>query len=173
MLKHEFFLCLFHYGYLSLLVPCGWISDLLQGFNAHLVQLGLLLFLRCCIYELVLNRRSCHISTQYFFSRKAVAPQDSHLKFSPALLHGIFKLGDLSDIEPETFLYAKPVFSWAVMSSKWVCWCLDLFPLLLLPRHLLQTGAVQDITIISERQLVKGISHIVAVTQGQAKQVRP
>ncbi|KAJ6666815.1 hypothetical protein lerEdw1_018817 [Lerista edwardsae] len=38
--------------------------------------------------------------------------------------------------------------------------------------HLLQTGAVQDFTIISERQLVKGISHIVAVTRGQAKQAR-
>ncbi|XP_067420851.1 alanine--tRNA ligase, mitochondrial isoform X2 [Emydura macquarii macquarii] len=38
--------------------------------------------------------------------------------------------------------------------------------------HLLQTGAVQDLTIISERQLVKGISHIIAVTREQAKQAR-
>uniref|UniRef100_A0A670I524 Alanine--tRNA ligase n=1 Tax=Podarcis muralis TaxID=64176 RepID=A0A670I524_PODMU len=38
--------------------------------------------------------------------------------------------------------------------------------------HLLQTGDVQDFTIVSERQLVKGISHIVAVTREQAKQVR-
>ncbi|XP_061480855.1 alanine--tRNA ligase, mitochondrial isoform X3 [Rhineura floridana] len=38
--------------------------------------------------------------------------------------------------------------------------------------HLLQTGAVQDFTIISERQLVKGISHIVAVTGDRAKQAR-
>ncbi|XP_066467704.1 alanine--tRNA ligase, mitochondrial [Tiliqua scincoides] len=38
--------------------------------------------------------------------------------------------------------------------------------------HLLQTGAVQDFTIVSERQLVKGISHIIAVTRGQAKQAR-
>ncbi|KAI3352697.1 hypothetical protein L3Q82_020186, partial [Scortum barcoo] len=33
--------------------------------------------------------------------------------------------------------------------------------------HLLQTGAVQDLVIVSERQLVKGISRIVAVTTGQ------
>uniref|UniRef100_A0A670I4C7 Alanine--tRNA ligase n=1 Tax=Podarcis muralis TaxID=64176 RepID=A0A670I4C7_PODMU len=38
--------------------------------------------------------------------------------------------------------------------------------------HLLQTGDVQDFTIVSERQLVKGISHIVAVTREQAKQAR-
>ncbi|XP_044300417.1 alanine--tRNA ligase, mitochondrial [Varanus komodoensis] len=38
--------------------------------------------------------------------------------------------------------------------------------------HLLQTGAVQDFTVISERQVVKGISHIVAVTGEQAKQAR-
>uniref|UniRef100_A0A8C8VGV8 alanine--tRNA ligase n=1 Tax=Pelusios castaneus TaxID=367368 RepID=A0A8C8VGV8_9SAUR len=39
--------------------------------------------------------------------------------------------------------------------------------------HLLQTGAMQDLTIISERQLVKGISQIIAVTREQAKQVKP
>uniref|UniRef100_A0A8C8VH48 Alanine--tRNA ligase n=1 Tax=Pelusios castaneus TaxID=367368 RepID=A0A8C8VH48_9SAUR len=38
--------------------------------------------------------------------------------------------------------------------------------------HLLQTGAMQDLTIISERQLVKGISQIIAVTREQAKQAR-
>lgn len=43
----------------------------------------------------------------------------------------------------------------------------------LLSRHLLQTGDVQNFTIISERQMVKGISHIVAVTGEQARQVRP
>uniref|UniRef100_A0A8C5RHZ7 Alanine--tRNA ligase n=1 Tax=Laticauda laticaudata TaxID=8630 RepID=A0A8C5RHZ7_LATLA len=36
--------------------------------------------------------------------------------------------------------------------------------------HLLQAGDVQDFTIISERQVVKGISHIVAVTGEQARQ---
>ncbi|CAM4648779.1 alanine--tRNA ligase, mitochondrial isoform X1 [Lepidochelys kempii] len=38
--------------------------------------------------------------------------------------------------------------------------------------HLLQTGAVQDLTITSEHQLVKGISRIIAVTGEQAKQAR-
>ncbi|KFR06493.1 hypothetical protein N306_02423, partial [Opisthocomus hoazin] len=38
--------------------------------------------------------------------------------------------------------------------------------------HLLQTGAVEDLAIISERQLVKGISRVIAVTGGQAKQAR-
>uniref|UniRef100_A0A8B9P742 Alanine--tRNA ligase n=1 Tax=Apteryx owenii TaxID=8824 RepID=A0A8B9P742_APTOW len=38
--------------------------------------------------------------------------------------------------------------------------------------HLLQTGAVEDLAIISERQLAKGISRVIAVTGGQAKQVR-
>ncbi|KFP71260.1 hypothetical protein N310_09315, partial [Acanthisitta chloris] len=38
--------------------------------------------------------------------------------------------------------------------------------------HLLQTGSVEDLTIISERQLVKGISRVVAVTGRQAKQAR-
>uniref|UniRef100_A0A670Y6A6 Alanine--tRNA ligase n=1 Tax=Pseudonaja textilis TaxID=8673 RepID=A0A670Y6A6_PSETE len=38
--------------------------------------------------------------------------------------------------------------------------------------HLLQAGDVQDFTIISEKQAVKGISHIVAVTGEQARQVR-
>ncbi|NWU98002.1 SYAM protein, partial [Upupa epops] len=38
--------------------------------------------------------------------------------------------------------------------------------------HLLQTGAVEDLAIISERQIVKGISRVIAVTGGQAKQAR-
>nr|XP_060610051.1 alanine--tRNA ligase, mitochondrial [Anolis sagrei ordinatus] len=38
--------------------------------------------------------------------------------------------------------------------------------------HLLRTGAVQDFTIISEKQLVKGISHIIALTGEQAKKAR-
>ncbi|KAL7987452.1 hypothetical protein Chor_006371 [Crotalus horridus] len=38
--------------------------------------------------------------------------------------------------------------------------------------HLLQTGDVQDFTIISERQMAKGISHIVAVTGEQARQAQ-
>uniref|UniRef100_A0A8C3J8K3 Alanine--tRNA ligase n=1 Tax=Calidris pygmaea TaxID=425635 RepID=A0A8C3J8K3_9CHAR len=38
--------------------------------------------------------------------------------------------------------------------------------------HLLQTGAIEDLAIISERQLVKGISRVIAVTGGQAKQAR-
>ncbi|XP_075002880.1 alanine--tRNA ligase, mitochondrial isoform X4 [Calonectris borealis] len=38
--------------------------------------------------------------------------------------------------------------------------------------HLLQTGAMEDLAIISERQLVKGISRVIAVTGGQAKQAR-
>ncbi|NXI49420.1 SYAM protein, partial [Chloroceryle aenea] len=38
--------------------------------------------------------------------------------------------------------------------------------------HLLQTGAIEDLAIISERQLVKGISRVVAVTGRQAKQAR-
>ncbi|XP_054833913.1 alanine--tRNA ligase, mitochondrial isoform X1 [Eublepharis macularius] len=38
--------------------------------------------------------------------------------------------------------------------------------------HLLQTGDVEDLTVISERQLVKGISHIIAVTGKQARQAR-
>lgn len=37
--------------------------------------------------------------------------------------------------------------------------------------HLLQTGAVQDLLIVSERQTVKGISRIVAVTGREAAQV--
>lgn len=39
-------------------------------------------------------------------------------------------------------------------------------------RHLLQTGSVEDLAIISERQLVKGISRVIAVTGGQAKEAR-
>ncbi|XP_032911735.1 alanine--tRNA ligase, mitochondrial [Catharus ustulatus] len=38
--------------------------------------------------------------------------------------------------------------------------------------HLLQTGSVEDLAIISERQLVKGISRVIAVTGGQAKEAR-
>ncbi|XP_044044874.1 alanine--tRNA ligase, mitochondrial isoform X1 [Siniperca chuatsi] len=38
--------------------------------------------------------------------------------------------------------------------------------------HLLQTGAVQDLVIVSERQMVKGISRIVAVTGREATQAR-
>ncbi|XP_020640745.3 alanine--tRNA ligase, mitochondrial [Pogona vitticeps] len=38
--------------------------------------------------------------------------------------------------------------------------------------HLLRTGAVHDFTIISERQPVKGMSHIVALTGEKAKQAR-
>ncbi|NXE48567.1 SYAM protein, partial [Casuarius casuarius] len=38
--------------------------------------------------------------------------------------------------------------------------------------HLLQTGAMEDLAIISERQLAKGISRVIAVTGGQAKQAR-
>ncbi|NXD14594.1 SYAM protein, partial [Nothocercus nigrocapillus] len=38
--------------------------------------------------------------------------------------------------------------------------------------HLLQTGVMEDLAIISERQLAKGISRVIAVTGGQAKQAR-
>ncbi|NXX97199.1 SYAM protein, partial [Centropus bengalensis] len=38
--------------------------------------------------------------------------------------------------------------------------------------HLLQTGAVEDVAIISERQLAKGVSRVIAVTGRQAKQAR-
>ncbi|XP_060100827.1 alanine--tRNA ligase, mitochondrial [Heteronotia binoei] len=38
--------------------------------------------------------------------------------------------------------------------------------------HLQHTGAIGDLTIISERQLVKGISSIIAVTGEQARQAR-
>lgn len=37
--------------------------------------------------------------------------------------------------------------------------------------HLLQTGAIKDLVIVSERQLVKGISRIVAVTGQEAARV--
>uniref|UniRef100_UPI003AAD214F alanine--tRNA ligase, mitochondrial isoform X3 n=1 Tax=Centroberyx gerrardi TaxID=166262 RepID=UPI003AAD214F len=37
--------------------------------------------------------------------------------------------------------------------------------------HLLKTGAIQDLVIVSERQMVKGISRIVAVTGDQARQI--
>ncbi|XP_033368473.1 alanine--tRNA ligase, mitochondrial isoform X3 [Parus major] len=39
-------------------------------------------------------------------------------------------------------------------------------------RHLLQTGSVEDLAIISERQLVKGISRVIAVTGERAKEAR-
>lgn len=46
-------------------------------------------------------------------------------------------------------------------------------PLLRLPyRHLLRTGAVGDLVIIGDRQLVKGITRLLAVTGEQAQQVR-
>ncbi|NWW43219.1 SYAM protein, partial [Pedionomus torquatus] len=38
--------------------------------------------------------------------------------------------------------------------------------------HLLQTGAIEDLAIINERQLVKGISRVIAVTGRQAKRAR-
>lgn len=41
-----------------------------------------------------------------------------------------------------------------------------------LSSHLLQTGAIQDLVIVSERQMVKGISRIVAVTGQEAERVR-
>ncbi len=37
--------------------------------------------------------------------------------------------------------------------------------------HLLQTGAIEDLVIVSERQMVKGISRIIAVTGREAVQV--
>lgn len=37
--------------------------------------------------------------------------------------------------------------------------------------HLLHTGAVEDLVIVSERQLVKGMSRVVAVTGQEAAQV--
>lgn len=38
--------------------------------------------------------------------------------------------------------------------------------------HLLQTGAIKDLVIVSERQLVKGISRIIAVTGPEASRAR-
>ncbi|XP_068558861.1 alanine--tRNA ligase, mitochondrial isoform X2 [Cebidichthys violaceus] len=38
--------------------------------------------------------------------------------------------------------------------------------------HLLQTGAIEDLLIVSERQMVKGISRIIAVTGREAKRAR-
>ncbi|KAJ8392429.1 hypothetical protein AAFF_G00075540 [Aldrovandia affinis] len=38
--------------------------------------------------------------------------------------------------------------------------------------HLLRTGEIQDLVVVSERQLVKGISRIVAVTGEQAREAR-
>ncbi|XP_023273264.1 alanine--tRNA ligase, mitochondrial-like, partial [Seriola lalandi dorsalis] len=37
--------------------------------------------------------------------------------------------------------------------------------------HLLQTGAIEDLVIVSERQMVKGISRIIAVTGQDATRV--
>lgn len=37
--------------------------------------------------------------------------------------------------------------------------------------HLLQTGSILDLVIVSERQMVKGISRIVAVTGPDATRV--
>lgn len=39
-------------------------------------------------------------------------------------------------------------------------------------RHLLHTGAVGDLVIIGERQLVKGITRLLAITGEQAQQAR-
>lgn len=39
-------------------------------------------------------------------------------------------------------------------------------------RHLLRTGAIRDLLIISERQIVKGMSRIIAVTGQDATQVK-
>lgn len=39
-------------------------------------------------------------------------------------------------------------------------------------RHLLSTGAVGDLVIIGDRQLVKGITRLLAITGEQAQQVR-
>lgn len=39
-------------------------------------------------------------------------------------------------------------------------------------RHLLRTGEIRDLVIVSERQMVKGISRIIAVTGDEAKAVR-
>ncbi|XP_076841241.1 alanine--tRNA ligase, mitochondrial [Brachyhypopomus gauderio] len=38
--------------------------------------------------------------------------------------------------------------------------------------HLLRTGGIQDLVIVSERQMVKGISRVIAVTGDDAKQAR-
>lgn len=38
-------------------------------------------------------------------------------------------------------------------------------------RHLLRTGEIRDLVIVSERQMVKGVSRIIAVTGGDAKAV--
>uniref|UniRef100_A0A8C5PED5 Alanine--tRNA ligase n=1 Tax=Leptobrachium leishanense TaxID=445787 RepID=A0A8C5PED5_9ANUR len=38
--------------------------------------------------------------------------------------------------------------------------------------HLHRTGAIEDVVIVSERQMVKGISHIIAVTGKDARQAR-
>nr|XP_033795877.1 alanine--tRNA ligase, mitochondrial isoform X2 [Geotrypetes seraphini]XP_033795878.1 alanine--tRNA ligase, mitochondrial isoform X2 [Geotrypetes seraphini] len=38
--------------------------------------------------------------------------------------------------------------------------------------HLLRTGAIQDLLIISERQLVKGVTRLIAITGEEAKQAR-
>lgn len=39
-------------------------------------------------------------------------------------------------------------------------------------RHLLSTGAVGDLVIVGDRQLVKGITRLLAITGEQAQQVR-
>ena len=38
-------------------------------------------------------------------------------------------------------------------------------------RHLLRTGAIGDLVIVGERQLVKGITRLLAITGEQAQQV--
>ncbi|MEE6526968.1 hypothetical protein FKM82_027945, partial [Ascaphus truei] len=37
--------------------------------------------------------------------------------------------------------------------------------------HLVRTGTIEDIVIVSERPLAKGISRLIAITGEQAKQV--
>ena len=38
-------------------------------------------------------------------------------------------------------------------------------------RHLLRTGAIEDLVVVSERQMMKGVSRVVALTGEPAKQV--
>lgn len=86
-------------------------------------------------------------------------------------------MGEMVGVHSEIFMYTTLVlFHWVITpfqnKKREFDGNADTCHLFLLSRHLLQTGDVQDFTIVSERQLVKGISHIVAVTREQAKQVR-
>ena len=38
-------------------------------------------------------------------------------------------------------------------------------------RHMLRTGAIEDLVVVSERQMIKGVSRVVALTGDEAKQV--